>query len=313
MTDTPPSSPQEPKKPYGRHALTPENELEVLRAENARLRGELTAERGDADYYRRQLGEVAHAITGAAVDTLRRDSKTQLLNTVGFERAVEAAKQTSTPKEVLFMDLIGFGKVNNELGHNRGDEVIVAVANTLNGSLRTGDKAPRDVQAKHVRDHDVLARAGGDEFIAITHVKEDDPKYSREDQIAAMTARIRGNLQALFDQKEFSDVKALGVGVYVGHTEFDRNASAQELQERANAKMLEEKNAIKAAKAAELERERTQVPEQEPPTKGIAALEAMKRAQAPQPGDDQTRGGGRDPKTIHLGPEHRDPGNYLGR
>lgn len=313
MTNLPPPPPQEPEQPYGRHALTPQKELEVLRAENDRLKSELTAQREEARYYRGQLGEVAYAITGATVDTLRRDSKTQLLNTVGFERAVEAAKQTSTPKEVLFMDLIGFGKVNNELGHNRGDEVIIAVANTLNNSLRTGDKAPRDVQAKHVRDHDVLARAGGDEFIAITHVKEDDPKYSREDQVAEMTTRIRGNLQALFDRPEFSDVKALGVGVYVGHTEFDRNASAQELQERANAKMLEEKNAMKkAARAAELAREHTQVLEQEPPTKGLAALEAMKRAQVPQPGDDQ-RGGGRDPKTIHLGPEHRDPGSYLGR
>ncbi|GAA2597153.1 hypothetical protein GCM10010435_90530 [Winogradskya consettensis] len=53
---------------------------------------------------------------------------------------------------VLVIDLDGFKKVNDEAGHEAGDEVLVVVAERLRG---------------HLRESDVIARTGGDEFVAV--------------------------------------------------------------------------------------------------------------------------------------------------
>lgn len=53
---------------------------------------------------------------------------------------------------VAFIDLDGFKRVNDEHGHARGDDVLRTLAQSARGSLREGD---------------VLARIGGDEFAVL--------------------------------------------------------------------------------------------------------------------------------------------------
>lgn len=84
------------------------------------------------------------------------DALTGLANRRGLERALaqgpEASLQDGTLAALYLLDLDGFKQVNDELGHEAGDLVLVTVARRL-----------REV----TRQADVLARLGGDEFVVM--------------------------------------------------------------------------------------------------------------------------------------------------
>ncbi len=69
-----------------------------------------------------------------------------------LEQGVNHAKRSSLPLAVLFMDLDGFKKVNDSLGHEAGDRLLSDVAKRLTDC---------------VREEDTVARIGGDEFTVI--------------------------------------------------------------------------------------------------------------------------------------------------
>jgi len=84
------------------------------------------------------------------------DQLTGLLNRRGLEerashlfRDVESGQR---PLSVLFADLDGFKRINDALGHHVGDTVLKKVAGLIIASIR---------------DSDVAARYGGDEFVVL--------------------------------------------------------------------------------------------------------------------------------------------------
>ena len=66
-----------------------------------------------------------------------------------MENAMARARRRGTPMSVLYLDLDGFKDINDTLGHQAGDEILVAVSNHLRKVLRA---------------EDTPARLGGDEF-----------------------------------------------------------------------------------------------------------------------------------------------------
>ncbi len=81
---------------------------------------------------------------------------------------VSAKVQANEPWGCVVVDLDHFKQVNDQHGHERGDEVLIEVARFLRA---------------HVRPDDVVVRAGGDEFLILL-------KGAGEDQTAAICNRM---------------------------------------------------------------------------------------------------------------------------
>jgi diguanylate cyclase (GGDEF)-like protein/PAS domain S-box-containing protein len=84
------------------------------------------------------------------------DSLTGLLNRRGFHQALESSlariDRSGKRMAVLYLDLDGFKRINDSLGHGAGDSVLRQVADQLKTCLRP---------------YDILGRMGGDEFTAL--------------------------------------------------------------------------------------------------------------------------------------------------
>ena len=118
---------------------------------------------------------------------------------------------------VLFVDLDHFKVVNDSLGHGVGDELL----STMAGRLRSV-----------VRDHDVLARFGGDEFIVVLS------RVAHEGDPAEVAERIR---RALHEPVTIDDHE-LFVTASIGYsTNVDAGMSPNELLRDADAAMYRAK------------------------------------------------------------------------
>ncbi|NLV56746.1 MAG: sensor domain-containing diguanylate cyclase [Acidimicrobiales bacterium] len=87
-----------------------------------------------------------------------RDPLTGLWNRVALSDLLHRRFDGERPTLVAYLDLDGFKEVNDTWGHERGDEVLVAVADSLVG---------------HLGGERTVARLGGDEFIVVGD--PDDP------------------------------------------------------------------------------------------------------------------------------------------
>ena len=109
--------------------------------------------------------------------------------------AIAHSDRYQTLSAICFIDLDGFKKVNDSLGHKAGDNLLKIVAQRLSSLSR---------------EEDSLTRLGGDEFLLITH------NIASSDQIAHLMNRILQKLEEPYNLAgETATISAsIGISIY---------------------------------------------------------------------------------------------------
>jgi diguanylate cyclase (GGDEF)-like protein/PAS domain S-box-containing protein len=110
-----------------------------------------------------------------------------------LEEAITHARETCTTVGVIFLDLDRFKLVNDSLGHDVGDELLVRVADRLRAITRDGD----------------AARLGGDEFVVLC------AGMSGTDEVVEQAALIEDVLRAPFTVGSEEVVVTASIGIAV--------------------------------------------------------------------------------------------------
>jgi two-component system, cell cycle response regulator len=153
------------------------------------------------------------------------DDLTGLSNRRGFMILAEQQRKLvrrGHTMVMLYMDLNDFKTINDTLGHNAGDEALIETAEVL----RTC-----------VRDSDILARMGGDEFAALLVDSEAD-----------FAAAAPGRLQEAFDKRNAGKATAYDLSISVGCAPYygDQPVTLEQLIEQADELMYEAKQQMKS-------------------------------------------------------------------
>ncbi|MFF0741858.1 putative bifunctional diguanylate cyclase/phosphodiesterase [Streptomyces sp. NPDC004111] len=158
------------------------------------------------------------------------DPLTDLPNRALFTKRVRQAlagrRATDLGTAVLFIDLDGFKAVNDRLGHQAGDELLIQAARRLQDSVRVGDTA---------------ARLGGDEFAALILGDGTRDQAAREYQVHEIADRLRLTLSQPY-QVDGNDVRvAASIGVAfaepgISPTDLMRNADLAMYRAKAAGK-----------------------------------------------------------------------------
>ena len=145
------------------------------------------------------------------------DQLTGLLNRNASEQSINLSMRIQGAGMMFMIDLDGFKRVNDELGHLAGDALLKGVAFALSKSFREGD---------------VLGRYGGDEFVAFVPLIGGDARKIAAHRAAEVISSV--------SQVETSDGvrAACSVGVALSHR---RDATFYDLLEVADKALYQSK------------------------------------------------------------------------
>lgn len=156
------------------------------------------------------------------------DPLTQLANRRLFQdrldKAITMVGRSGKFCALLFIDLDNFKSLNDTLGHNIGDILLIQVAHRLEGSMRKGD---------------TVARQGGDEFVVMLEA------LSRSPEKAAIQAKDIGDkILTVLSQPfllagyEYLNSASIGITLFNNYKE-----TADDLLKRADIAMYAAKTA----------------------------------------------------------------------
>ncbi|MGZ5049573.1 MAG: bacteriohemerythrin [Methylobacter sp.] len=128
------------------------------------------------------LIEKQHKLTNAANHDMLTGLPNRRLLIDRMDQALFRCKRNGRKLAVCFMDLDGFKRINDDFGHEAGDEVLRTVASRLTACLR---------------DTDTVARLGGDEFVLLF-----EENLSTENHFEVLMDRV---LQTISQPVRFKD------------------------------------------------------------------------------------------------------------
>lgn len=140
-------------------------------------------------------------------DLAYRDPLTGLPNRLAFleliEQSIHDRDENLSGPAVLFIDLDGFNRINDALGHGVGDQLLQAAADRLRATAHT-------YATDHPATDLALARLGADEFAVMLH-----PLQSTEEALR-VAHRIREALARPFiiSTHEISVTASIGISIY---------------------------------------------------------------------------------------------------
>lgn len=142
------------------------------------------------------------------------DALTGLPNRASLMRRLARAVGGRGPGRtaVMFLDLDRFKPVNDEHGHEAGDELLCAVAGRLSAGVREGD---------------TVARVGGDEFVIIAHGLDDAAGGVK------LAERLRDDLRRPFRLR----AAKVSIDASIGIVDADEFQNVDELLAAADAEM----------------------------------------------------------------------------
>jgi len=118
------------------------------------------------------------------------DSMTDLYNRHFFHIEIKRIQESRLfPVSIVSVDADGLKLINDTLGHDAGDEVIIKTARLLRESFRN---------------EDIIARLGGDEFVVLL-------PETNEAEASEIITRLRSNIKKMND-----DSFSLSIGVATG-------------------------------------------------------------------------------------------------
>ncbi len=154
------------------------------------------------------------------------DILTGLPNRVLFKKYIQASiKRSSRSNEyyaLMFIDLDNFKIVNDTIGHDVGDMVLVETAKRIENSIR---------------ENDVVARLGGDEFVVLIDTSEKN-RDSVINSVSVIAQKILKNLEFPYLIKNYDFRITASIGVKLFN---DDSLSMDELMKYADSAMYNAK------------------------------------------------------------------------
>jgi diguanylate cyclase (GGDEF)-like protein/putative nucleotidyltransferase with HDIG domain len=166
-----------------------------------------------------------HEAMGRSAET---DGLTGLPNARALSTRLEQesarATRQQTPYTLFVVDMNGLKKINDTFGHLMGNKIIKAVGNALRGS---------------VREYDLVARMGGDEFVLLLPGMDASAAAAKRIELAMAVENLR---------KDFPNIE---VSVSMGSASFpDDSRDSEKLMAMADRRMYWHKREYHSTRAA---------------------------------------------------------------
>ena len=115
-----------------------------------------------------------------------------------LEHAMVRAERENKKLAVLFLDLDDFKNINDTMGHEVGDKILIQISNRLKDTIRKGD---------------TLARYGGDEFIVVME------EIDKGDDAVKLAEKLIGSVKPKFITNDtiYSIGVSIGICIYPEH------------------------------------------------------------------------------------------------